>query len=202
MMLLKDFRLDLNDKVLRIAVLNGEWVELKLQWYEYLNKYFNSVWKLKEILVSYKNGEVRVYLVFEKEVVVKQPKAIMGVDINFDNIAYTIIDTNGNLVSMGTILFNGLKRALGHRIIAEKIQRRYPKKWRCIKGIREVIRRHGRRARNILLDSCHYISRRIVETAKEYNALLVLEDLNKLKNRINGSKRFNKKLSLWTYHGI
>jgi len=59
-----------------------------------------------------------------------------------------------------------------------------------------------RRARNILLDSCHCISRRIVEIAKEYNALIVLEDLNKLRSRVNGSKRFNKKLSLWTYRRI
>ncbi|MCD6301847.1 MAG: IS200/IS605 family accessory protein TnpB-related protein, partial [Staphylothermus sp.] len=126
---------------------------------------------------------------------------VMGVDINFDNITYTIVDTNENLVSMGTIPFNGLKRALGHRIVAENIQRKYPREWRYVKGVREAIRRHGRRARNILTDSCH-CSRRIVEIAKEYNALLVLEDLNKLRNRANGSRRFNKKLSLWAYRRI
>jgi len=57
-------------------------------------------------------------------------------------------------------------------------------------------------ARKILSDSCHYISRRIVEIAREYSALIVLEDLNKLRNRANGSRRFNKKLSLWTYRRI
>ncbi|MCD6508933.1 MAG: IS200/IS605 family accessory protein TnpB-related protein [Thermoprotei archaeon] len=66
----------------------------------------------------------------------------------------------------------------------------------------EAIRRHGRRARSILLDSTHYVSRRIVEVAKEYNALIVLEDLNKLRTRANGSRRFNKKLTLWTYHRV
>ena len=71
-----------------------------------------------------------------------------------------------------------------------------------LKELREAIGRHGRRARNILLDSCHFVSRRIVEIAKEYNALIVLEDLNKLKNRVNGLKRSNKKLSLWTYRRI
>ena len=198
----QDYKLDLNDKVLRIAVLSGEWVELKLQWYSYLDKYFNSEWKLKEILISYRENEVWIYFTFERQIELRKPRTIMGIDVNFDNIAYTIIDTDGNLVSMGTIPFNGLKRALKHRIIAESIQRRYPKKWRYVKGIREVIRRHGRRARNILLDSCHYASRRIVEITKEYDALIVLEDLNKLRNRINGSKRFNKKLSLWTYRRI
>ena len=198
----QDYRVDLNNKTLRIAVLNNEWVELELLWYEYLNKYFKGIWKLKEILVSYRDGVIWVYFTFEKEVKLKEPRAVMGVDINFNNITYTIVDMHGNLVSMGTISFNGLKRALAHRIIAEKIMRRYSRKWRCVKGVKEAIRKHGRRARNILKDSCHYISRRIVEIAREYNALVVLEDLDKLRNRANGSRRFNKKLSLWTYRRI
>lgn len=60
---------------------------------------------------------------------------------------------------MGTIPFNGLQRASSYKIIAEKIQRKYPKKWRYVKGIREAIRKHGRRAKNILVGSCHYVSR-------------------------------------------
>ena len=54
----QDYRLDLSNKLLEIAVLNDEWVELKLLWYDYLGKYFNGEWKLKEILISYKNGGV------------------------------------------------------------------------------------------------------------------------------------------------
>ena len=191
-----DYRLDLNDKVLRIAVLNGEWVELKLQWYDYLNKYFSDGWRLKEILVSYGNGEIWIYLTFEKEVALIIPKHVMGIDINFNNITYTVVDVSGKLVSMGAIPFNGLKRGLAHKIIAEKIQKKYSKKWRYVKGIREAIRRHGWRARNILTDSCHYISKRLVEIAKEYGALIVLEDLNKLRSRANDSRSFNKRLSL------
>jgi len=183
-----DYRLDLNSKTMRIAVLNNEWVELKLQWYSYLDKYFNGEWKLKEILVSYKNGEVWVCFTFEKGVVLKKPRTVMGVDINFSSIAYTVVGIDGKLITMATIPFNGLKRALTHKVIAEKIQRKHSRKWRYVKRVRNAIRRHGGRARNILVDSCHYISRRMVEVAKEYNALIVLEDLNKLKNRVNGSK--------------
>jgi len=198
----QDYKLDIINKTVRIAVLNGEWIELRLQWYSYLDRYFNNSWKLKEILVSYRDNEIWVYLAFEKEVVLKKPRTVMGIDINFSNITYTIIDMNGRLITMGTIPFNGLKRALAHRIISEKIMSKYPRKWRYVKGIKEVIRRHGRRARNILIDSCHYISRGIVEIAREYDALIVLEDLNKLKNRVNGSRRFNKKLMLWAYRRI
>ncbi len=195
----QDYRLDLINKMLRIAVLNDEWVELKLQWYSYLDRYFNGEWKLKEILVSSRNGEVWVYFTFEKEVIMKKPQYVMGIDINFNNTTYTIVNMNGKLVSMGTIPFNGLKRALAHRIIAEKIQKRYSKKWRFIKGVKEAIRKHGRRARNILTDSYHHISKRLVEIAKEYNAMVVLEDLKELRSRVNNSRRFNKKLSLWAY---
>jgi len=126
----------------------------------------------------------------------------MGVDINFNNITYTVIDIHGNLVTIGVIPFNGLKRALTHKIIAEKIQRKYSRKWKFIKRVKEAIMRHGKRARNILIDSCHYTSRKIVEIAKQYNALVVLENLNKLRTRANGSRGFNKKLSLWTYRRV
>lgn len=86
--------------------------------------------ELKEILVSYRSNEVWVYLTFEKEVELKKPSSIMGVDINFDNITYTIIDQEGNLITMGTVPFNGLKRAIAHKFMAEKIQRRHSRKWR------------------------------------------------------------------------
>jgi putative transposase len=38
-----------------------------------------------------------------------------------------------------------------------------------------------------------------VGIAKEYNAMIVLEDLNKLKSRASDSRKHNKKLSLWAY---
>jgi len=194
-----DYKLDFNNKVLKVAVLNDEWVELRLQWYSYLDKYLDGSWRLGEVLVSYRDGDVWVYLSFEKEVKPRRPEHVMGIDVNFDNIAYTILGLNGNLVSMGAIPFSGLKRALAHKIIAEKVQRRHSKSWKHVRGIREAVRKHEGRARNVLADSCHYLSRRLVEVAKEYSALVVLEDLNKLRTRANGSRKFNKELSLWTY---
>jgi len=47
-----DYRLDLDKKTLRVAVLHGKWVELKLVWYSYLNKYLDGSWKPGEIIVS------------------------------------------------------------------------------------------------------------------------------------------------------
>jgi len=152
--------------------------------------------------VSYRGREVWVYIIFEKQVEIKESRTVMGIDINFNNITYTVLDFEGKLVTTGIIPFNGLRKALSHKIISEKIQKKYHRKWRYVKSIREVIRRHGRRARNILTDSCHYVSRKLVSIAKEYNALIVLEDLNKLRARVNGSRKFNRKLGLWVHYRV
>jgi putative transposase len=37
-----DYRLDLDRKTLRLAVLHDKWVELKLKWYSHLNKYLDG----------------------------------------------------------------------------------------------------------------------------------------------------------------
>ncbi|MCD6095927.1 MAG: hypothetical protein J7J99_05110 [Thermoprotei archaeon] len=44
----QDYRLDMNNKVLRIAVLNNEWAELKLEWYSYLEKYLSDFGSLRK----------------------------------------------------------------------------------------------------------------------------------------------------------
>jgi putative transposase len=49
------YRVDFSAKVLRIAVLNDEWVELRLKWYKYLDKYLDGSWRPGEILISYRN---------------------------------------------------------------------------------------------------------------------------------------------------
>ena len=131
-----DYKIDFNTKTLRIAVLQDRWVELRLKWYGYLDKYLGDSWRLGEVLVSYKSGRILVYLTFNKEVSLREPRAVMGVDINFSNITYTVIDLDGNLVSMGVIPFRGLRKALHLKKLAEGLQRRCPKSWRFLKWIR------------------------------------------------------------------
>jgi hypothetical protein len=101
----------------------------------------------------------------------------MGVDINFNNITCTIIDLNSGLVSIGVIPFKGLKKALHYRKLAENLQRRYPKNWRFLKWARRVRARWLSKARYILVDTAHYVSKRLVEVAREYNAVIVFEVL-------------------------
>ena len=102
-----DYKLDLDKKTIKIAVLYDKWVELKLEWYSHLNKYLDGSWKPGEILVSYKYGRILVYITFHRDIVPREPQTVMGVDLNFNNITYTILDLNSELVSIGVIPFKG-----------------------------------------------------------------------------------------------
>jgi putative transposase len=130
-----DYKLDLDKKTLRVAVLRDKWVELKLKWYRYLDKYLDGSWKPGEILLSYRYGRIYVYITFHKDIVLREPEVVMGVDLNFNNITYTIIDLNSELVSMGVIPFRGLSRALHYRKLAEELQKKHPRNWRFLSGL-------------------------------------------------------------------
>jgi len=196
-----DYRIDFNVGTLRVVVLNNRWVELRLKLHKHLNKYLDGSWRLDEIQVSYRSGRIYVYLALSKEVQLREPRAVMGVDLNFNNITYTVIDLYGNLVSMGLISFRGLSRALHLKKLAEKLQERYPRSWRFPRWARRVRARWLRRAKNILTDSSHYIAKKLVEIAREYNAVIVLEDLEKLKNK-KKNIRLSWKSHLWCYRRI
>ena len=193
-----DYKVDFNAGTLRVAVLNGRWVELKLKLHKHLSKYLDGSWSLGEVQVSYRGGRVHVYLTFSKEVLLREPGAVVGVDVNFNNITYTIVDLDGNLVSMGVIPFRGLSKALHLKKLAEELQRRYPRSWRFLKRVRKVRARWLRRARSILVDSSHYIAKRLVKVAGEYGAAIALEDLEKLKN----NSRLSWESHLWCYRRV
>jgi len=197
-----DYRLDLEKKTLRLAILHDKWIELKLKWYSHLNKYLDGSWKPGEILVSYKYGRILVYITFHRDIVPREPQTVMGVDLNFNNITYTIIDLNSNLVSIGVIPFKGLKRALHLRKLAEDLQRRHPRNWRFLKWARNTRARWLSKARNILVDTAHRVSRKLVEVAREYNAVIVFEDLDELRGNSNGGRRLSWMKPLWCYRRI
>jgi putative transposase len=50
--------------------------------------------------VSYRYGRFYIYITFHRDVVPREPRAVMGVDLNFRNVTYTVVDLSGNLVSM------------------------------------------------------------------------------------------------------
>jgi putative transposase len=197
-----DYRVDFSAKTLRIAVLNDKWVELRLKWYKYLDKYLDGSWKPGEILVSCRNRKILIYITFHRGVKPMDSRAVVGIDINFNNITYTVLDLNGSLVSIGVIPFKGLERALHLKKLSEELQKRYSNSWRFLKWVRGVRGRWLNKARNILIDSAHRSSKRVVDIAKEYRALIVFEDLDKLKENSNSSYKLSWEKSLWCYKRI
>jgi putative transposase len=197
-----DYKIDFSAKVLRVAVLNDQWVELKLKWYNYLDRYLDSSWRPGEILVSYRNGKILVYITFHRDVKPIDFRAVVGVDINFNNVTYTVLDLDGNLVTIGVIPFKGLERALHLKKLAEELQKRYPRSWRFLKWVGRVRGRWLNRARNILIDSAHRVSKKLVDIAKEYRALIVFEDLDKLRENSNNNHKLSWEKSLWCYKRI
>jgi len=197
-----DYRVDFSAKVLRIAVLNDEWVGLRLKWYKYLDKYLNGSWRPGEILVSCRNGKILVYITFHRGVKPIDFRAVVGIDINFNNVTYTVLDLSGSLITIGVIPFKGLRRALHLKKLSEDLQRRYPNSWRFLKWVRGVRGRWLNKAKNILMDSAHRSSKRLVDIAREYRALIVFEDLDRLKENSNNGYKLSWEKSLWCYKRI
>jgi len=197
-----DYKIDLKAKALWLAVLNDGWIELKLKWYSYLDNYLDGSWRLGEVLVSYKHGRVFAYLVFNKEVQFKEPKTIMGVDLNFDNATCAIVDLHGNLITIYPLPYRGLRRALHLKKLAERLQKGHPKSWRFQKWIKRTRAKWLRRARNVLMDSAHYLAKRLVKIAEEYEAYIAFEDLKKIKENGNRDDELAWEVQLWCYRRV
>jgi putative transposase len=197
-----DYKIDLRAKALRLAILNDEWVELKLKWYSYLDKYLDGSWRLGEVLVSYKRGGVFAYLTFSREVQLREPKAVIGVDLNFDNATCTIVDLDGDLITIYPLLYRGLKRALHLKKLAERLQEEHPKSWRFQKWVKRARAKWLRRAKSILVDSAHYLAKRLVKIAEEYDAYIAFENLKKVKENNNHNDELAWEVQLWCYRRV
>jgi putative transposase len=127
-----------------------------------------------------------------------KPGTVMAIDLNFDNVTIALFALDGRLIRLKRFkTFH--RKILTHRIWVERIQRRYPRSWRFIKGVRKAVDRHGERIRNISWDYAHNLGDLKTELALKHHSLIILEDLEKLRENNKKSRRFNKKLGLWFY---
>jgi len=106
---------------------------------------------------------------------------------------------NGSLVAVSITPFKGLKRVLHLKKLSEDLQRKYSNSWRSIKWVRG---RWLNKARNILVNSAHRSSKKLAEIAKEYRALIVFEDLDKLKENGEHCYKLSWEKSLWCYRRV
>jgi putative transposase len=195
-----DYGLDLDNMVLTLKLHSDYEAKLKLVTSrERIEKYRG--WSNYEIVVKYEDNEFWVSVYFRRIVKTIKPKSVMAIDLNFDNVTIAIFTLNGRLTKLKRFK-TPHRKILTYKIWIERIQRRYPKSWRFIKGVRKAIKRHGKKIKNISWDYSHKIGDLIAELALKYHSVVVLEDLDELRENNKKDKRFNKKLGLWFYRRI
>ncbi|MEM4489700.1 MAG: zinc ribbon domain-containing protein [Desulfurococcaceae archaeon] len=192
-----DYKLNLDDRTLILKLHGGKEVKLKLLTSTERVEKFRA-WSNYELAVKIVEDRIYVAVYFKKTVKFRKPRTVMTVDVNFNNVTLAVFAPSGGLLKLKRYR-TPLRRILTHRIWIERIQRKYSKSWRFIRGVRKAIKKHGERIRSIAWDYAHRIGDSIAELASRYSSIVVLENLNHLRSRVNGGSSFNKKLSLWFY---
>ncbi|MEM1696759.1 MAG: IS200/IS605 family accessory protein TnpB-related protein [Desulfurococcaceae archaeon] len=192
-----DYKLDLESRTLILKIHENKEVKLRLLTSTERVEKFKE-WSNYELAVKIVEDRIYVAVYFRRAVEPRRTRTIMTIDVNFDNVTLAVFAPSGGLLKLKRYK-TPFRRILTHRIWIERIQRRYPRSWRFIKGVREAIRKHGERARCIAWDYAHKIGDSVAELASRYSSIVVLENLNHLRSRVNGDSSFNKKLSLWFY---
>ncbi|MEM4784146.1 MAG: zinc ribbon domain-containing protein [Sulfolobales archaeon] len=192
-----DYKLDLESRTLVLKLHGDREVKLKLSTSTERVEKFRA-WSNYEIAVKIVEDRIYVAVYFRRAVKPRRTRTVVTIDVNFDNVTLAVFALGGELLKLKRYE-TPLKRMLTHRIWIERIQRRYSRSWRFIRGVRRAIKRHGERIRSIAWDYAHKIGDSIAELASRYSSIVVLENLNKLRSNVNRSNSFNKKLSLWFY---
>ncbi|MEM4054144.1 MAG: zinc ribbon domain-containing protein [Desulfurococcaceae archaeon] len=195
-----DYKLDLENKTLVLKIHGGREVKLRLLTSIDRIEKFRG-WGNYELAVKVVEDKVYVSIYFRKTVKSRRTKTITTIDVNFDNVTLAVFAPSGKLLKLKRYK-TPLRKILTHRIWIERIQRRYSKSWKFIRGVRRAIKRHGERIRSIAWDYAHKLGDRVAEIADEHSLTIVLENLNKLRSNVNRGSSFNKKLSLWFYRKI
>ncbi|MEM0153174.1 MAG: RNA-guided endonuclease TnpB family protein [Ignisphaera sp.] len=192
-----DYKLDLENGTLVLKIHGNREVKLRLLTStERVEKY--RCWSNYELAVKIVEDRIYVAVYFRKTVKPRKTRTVMTVDMNFVNVTLAVFTLSGGLLKLKRFK-TPLRKILTHRIWIERIQQRYSKSWRFIRGVRRAIEKHGERIKNIVWDYAHKIGDSIAELASRYSSIIVLENLNHLRSRVNGGSSFNKKLSLWFY---
>jgi putative transposase len=195
-----DYKLDLNNMTLTLKLHNDYEVRLRLIASRERVEKFRS-WSNYELVVKYDGKRFWVSIYFKRIVKPLEPRMVMAIDLNFGNVTLAIYTLDGRRVRLKKHN-TPHKKILTHKIWIEKIQKRYSKSWRFIKNVRKAIERHGKRIKNISWDYAHKTGNTIAKLALKHNSVIILEDLEKLKENNKKDKEFNKKLGLWFYRRI
>jgi putative transposase len=195
-----DYRLDLDSMTLTLKLHSGYEAKLKLVSSKQRVEKFKG-WGNYELVVKYDGSGFWVSVYFRRAVKAVKTRTVMAIDLNFDNITLAILTLDGRLVKLKRFR-TPLRKVLTHRIWVERIQRRYPRSWRFIKGVRKAVDRHGEKIKNISWGYAHKVGDLVAELASKHSSIIVLEDLDKLRENNKRGREFNKRLGLWIYRRI
>jgi putative transposase len=192
-----DYKLDLDNMVLTLKLHNSYEARLKLVSSKERVEKFRG-WGNYELVVKYDGSGFWVSIYFKRAIKPLKPRTVMAIDLNFDNITLAVLTLDGRLVKLKRFK-TPHRKVLTHRIWVERIQKRYPRSWRFIKSVKKAIDRHGERIRSISWDYAHKVGDLIAELALKHHSVIILEDLEKLRENNKKDKRFNERLGLWFY---
>ena len=190
----QDAKVELDKGIVKVVLRNKHYT-LKLKHRrEYIERFKNLRWK--EVHVKYENKKLFVSIVFEVKYKPYIPRGLTAVDLNLRVV--TVF--NGSEARRYKTRF---VEALGKRARAEELQRKYPERWRYNKKILNRVRALHRRAKNAINDYCWKFAKEIVIKAHRQKHAIVLEDLEHLRESINGERSSIRwKLTLFAYRKL
>jgi len=185
---------NLSNKTIKI-ILRDKQYTLRIKHRDKYIERFKSL-KWKEVHVKYRSGKLYVSIVFKVRYTPYISKGLIALDLNLKHI----VSYNGsNVRRYRTRLID----ALSKKARAEKIQKKYPKRWRYNKRILKRVRNLHRRSRNIVMDWCRKYAKEITLKAKKYSYAIALEDLDKLKESFNNkNNKIVWKLTMFAYRKL
>ena len=187
------YSVDFEKKVVRITSVG----ELPILGYP-RNINFYLSWKMKEARLVLKDGNAFLKVVFERPKDNVEPKGSIAVDINMNEIV--VGKGDANYVRIPTRLHE-----VHHwKSLAERHQKKYPRRWKESRRILHRIRSFHVKARRIMEDFARKVGKWVVDVAKMYNANVIkLENLKNLIKHVDKlSPEFRDKLYLMQYRRI
>jgi putative transposase len=155
-------------------------------------------WKMKEARLVIRNDKAFLKVVFEKEEEKVKPKESIAVDINMAEVVVGKDDEH--YVRIPT----RLHEVYHWKSLAERLQRKYPRRWRGNKRILHRIDSFHQKARRIMEDFARKVGKWVVEIAEDLGVNVIkLENLrNLIKNVDKLPKEFHDKLYLMQYRRL
>ncbi len=185
----------------KIVTSPRKWITVNLVIAEY-HRTFIEAWKRGELDI----GEIIikkdfVIIPFKKIFKPRETTATMTIDINEKNVTYSIFDKDGKVIKTVRLDIYKVKRIHDeYSKKRQKIQKKLAKK--PIK-MRKILKKYSGREKRRVENFLHKVSKIIVREAEKYNAKIIMENLNNLRNTINKTnKNLRRRLNRWNFRKL